>query len=320
MDCGVPFCQSRQRLPDRQPDPRVERPGLSGPLARRARPAAQDQQLPGVHRPHLPRAVRRRVRARHHRSRRSRSRTSRTRSSTAASPKAGSRRTLPATRTGKRVAIVGSGPAGLAAARQLNKAGHTVTVYERADRIGGLLMYGIPNMKLDKGVVERRVDLLRAEGVEFVINADVGKQRRSPSEAARRARRGAARDRRDAAARPARFRAASSRGIHFAMEFLTRQHEEPARLAASPTASYISAEGQATSIVIGGGDTGADCIGTSLRHGCKSLVNFELLDQAAGEARRRQPLAAVAEDPSHRLRARGSRSRASAPIRATTPS
>src|SRR5688572_1523873 len=82
---------------------------------------------------------------------------------------------VPAVRTGKRVAIVGSGPAGLAAAEQLNRAGHKVTVYERADRIGGLLMYGIPNMKLDKQVVNRRVDLLRAAGIEFVVNADVGK-------------------------------------------------------------------------------------------------------------------------------------------------
>ena len=107
----------------------------------------------------------------------------------------------PPARTGKRVAIVGSGPAGLAAADQLNKAGHQVTVYERADRIGGLLMYGIPNMKLDKGVVERRVDLLRAEGVEFVTNADVGKnvdpkKLRAEHDAL------LARDGRDAAARP----------------------------------------------------------------------------------------------------------------------
>ncbi len=102
MDCGVPFCQSRQRLPDRQPDPRVERPRLPGPLARCARPAAQDQQLPRVHGPHVPRAVRRRLRARHHRPRRSPSRTSRTRSSTAASRRAGSRPQPPEARTGKR--------------------------------------------------------------------------------------------------------------------------------------------------------------------------------------------------------------------------
>ena len=113
--------------------------------------------------------------------RRSRSRTSRTRSSTAALPKAGSRRSRRRERTGKRVAIVGSGPAGLAAAAQLNKVGHHVTVYERADRIGGLLMYGIPNMKLDKGVVQRRVDLLAAEGVEFVTCAHVGRQEDFPS-------------------------------------------------------------------------------------------------------------------------------------------
>ena len=202
-----------RRLPDRQPDSRVERPRLSGPLARRARSAAQDQQLSGVHRPHLPGAVRRRVRARHHRSRRSRSRTSRTRSSTAASPKAGSCRSPPSQRTGKRVAIVGSGPAGLAAAAQLNKAGHIVTVYERADRIGGLLMYGIPNMKLDKGVVERRVDLLRAEGVEFSHQRRRRRRQRRyarRSNAPRRERRRAARDRRDASRAICRFPAASS--------------------------------------------------------------------------------------------------------------
>ena len=96
-------------------------------------------------------------------------------------PKAGSSRSRPSYRTGKKVAIVGSGPAGLAAAAQLNKAGHTVTVYERADRIGGLLMYGIPNMKLDKGVVERRINLLRDEGVTFVTCAHVGRQEDFPA-------------------------------------------------------------------------------------------------------------------------------------------
>ncbi len=181
----------------------------------------------------------------------------------------------PKHRTGKRVAVVGSGPAGLAAADQLNSAGHSVTVYERADRIGGLLMYGIPNMKLDKRVVERRVGLLREAGVEFVTNADVG---RNVDPAELKARfdavllaTGATRPR-DLAI-PGR----DLTGIHFAMEFLTANTKS---LLDSNLADgrYISAKDKNV-IVIGGGDTGADCIGTSLRHGCRSIVNLELLDQ-----------------------------------------
>ena len=209
---------------------------------------------------------------------------------------------VPASRSGKRVAVVGSGPAGLAAADQLNKAGHKVTVYERADRIGGLLMYGIPNMKLDKGVVERRVDLLRAGGIEFVVERRRRQERRS-QEAARRERRAAADDRRDAAARPA-DPGPRARRRPFRDGVPDGQHEEPAREQLAD-GNYISAKDKRV-IVIGGGDTGADCIGTSLRHGCKSLLNFELLDQSPAEARARQSVAAVAEDPSLRLRARGS--------------
>jgi NAD(P)H-dependent glutamate synthase small subunit len=183
---------------------------------------------------------------------------------------------VPPARSGKRVAIVGSGPAGLAAADQLNKAGHKVTVYERADRIGGLLMYGIPNMKLDKGVVDRRVDLLRAGGIEFVVNADVGK---SVDPKKLRAEHDAlllttgATQPRDLAI-PGRELA----GVHFAMEFLTANTKS---LLASKLkdGNYISAKDKRV-VVIGGGDTGADCIGTSLRHGCKSLINLELLDQS----------------------------------------
>jgi glutamate synthase (NADPH/NADH) small chain len=180
---------------------------------------------------------------------------------------------VPAARSGKRVAIVGSGPAGLAAADQLNRAGHKVTVYERADRIGGLLMYGIPNMKLDKGVVDRRVDLLRASGIEFVVNADVG---RNVDPAKLRAENDAlllttgATQPRDLPI-PGR----ELGGIHFAMEFLTANTKS---LLDSDlkNGKYIDAKDKRV-IVIGGGDTGADCIGTSLRHGCKSLINLELL-------------------------------------------
>jgi glutamate synthase (NADPH/NADH) small chain len=181
----------------------------------------------------------------------------------------------PAERSGKRVAIVGSGPAGLAAADQLNAAGHHVTVYERADRIGGLLMYGIPNMKLDKQVVERRLDLMRRAGVEFVTNTDVGKtidplELKSKYDALLLAT-GATRPRDlDVPGR-------SLSGVHFAMEFLTANTKS---LLDSNLADgrYISAKGKNV-VVIGGGDTGADCIGTSLRHGCKSMVNIELLSQ-----------------------------------------
>jgi len=181
--------------------------------------------------------------------------------------------------TGKRVAIVGSGPAGLAAADQLNKAGHAVTVYERADRLGGLLMYGIPNMKLDKRVVERRLDIMRQSGVEFVTNADVGRSLdaqalKSEYDALLLAT-GATKP------RDLEIPGRSLGGVHFAMEFLTANTKS---LLASnlENGDYISARDKRV-VVIGGGDTGADCIGTALRHGCKSLINFELLSQPPQE-------------------------------------
>jgi glutamate synthase (NADPH/NADH) small chain len=186
---------------------------------------------------------------------------------------------LPEYRTGKKVAIIGSGPAGLAAADQLNKSGHQVTVYERADRIGGLLMYGIPNMKLDKHVVQRRLDLMAAEGVEFVTKADVGvnvdpKELLSGYDALLLAT-GATKP------RDLPIPGRQLQGIHFAMDFLTKN---TASLMDSGHADghYISAKGKKV-VVIGGGDTGCDCIGTSLRHGCTQLVNFELLDKPPAE-------------------------------------
>jgi len=182
----------------------------------------------------------------------------------------------PRVRTGKKVSIVGSGPAGLAAADQLNKAGHEVTVFERADRIGGLLMYGIPNMKLDKkGVVNRRIDLLRDAGIRFETNADVGgniepKQLLADSDALLLAT-GAT------VPRDLPIAGRELKGVHFAMEFLTAHTRSllDSRLA---DGKYISAEGKRV-IVIGGGDTGTDCIATSLRHGCSALINLELLDR-----------------------------------------
>ena len=179
----------------------------------------------------------------------------------------------PARRTDKRVAVVGSGPAGLAAAAQLNRAGHNVTVFERADRIGGLLMYGIPNMKLDKRVVQRRVDLLAAEGVKFVTGCEIGKdlpaaKLRAEFDAIVLC--GGATKPRDLPI-PGRELA----GIHQAMDFLTANTKS---LLNSHHADkqFISAKDKDV-VVIGGGDTGTDCVGTSMRHGCRSLVQLEIL-------------------------------------------
>ena len=181
--------------------------------------------------------------------------------------------TPPGFRTGKKVAVVGSGPAGLACAAELNRAGHEVTVFERADRIGGLLMYGIPAMKLDKSLVERRIGLLAAEGVRLVTNAEIGKS--YPTEKLGRefdaiALCGGATVPRDLPVEGRRLR-----GVHFAMEFLTANTK---RLLDGPRPDdgFISAEGKHV-VVIGGGDTGTDCVGTSLRHGCRGLVQLELL-------------------------------------------
>ena len=185
----------------------------------------------------------------------------------------------PAVRSGKSVAVVGSGPAGLAAAAQLNKAGHRVTVYERADRIGGLLMYGIPNMKLDKDVVQRRVDLMQAEGVAFVTNADVGDGSNGTLSVTDLL------DDVDAlllttgATTPNNLPIPGREldGVHFAMEFL---HQNTKSLLDSRHAdgNYIDAKDKNV-IVIGGGDTGTDCIGTAMRHGCKTLTNFEIVPE-----------------------------------------
>lgn len=181
----------------------------------------------------------------------------------------------PKFRTGKKIAIIGSGPAGLAAADQLNKAGHLVTVYERADRLGGLLMYGIPNMKLDKRIVERRTNFMAAEGINFKTGVAVGEDvqlldLKKENDAVIIAT-GAT------VARDLPIPGRNLEGIHFAMEFL---HKNTKSLLDSELqdGSYISAKDKDV-IVIGGGDTGNDCIGTSVRHGAKSVINFELLPQ-----------------------------------------
>jgi glutamate synthase (NADPH/NADH) small chain len=191
----------------------------------------------------------------------------------------------PEKRTGKKVAIVGSGPAGLAAAAQLNSAGHTVTVFERDDRIGGLLMYGIPPMKLEKNVVDRRVKLMAQEGVNFVTNAWIGKTHptaKLQAEFDAIVLAGGA-----TAARDLQVEGRNLKGVHYAMEFLLKSCKS---LLDSNFADrqFIDAKGKNV-IVIGGGDTGTDCVGTALRHGCKSLVQFEILP--------RPPDARAADNP-----------------------
>jgi glutamate synthase (NADPH/NADH) small chain len=178
----------------------------------------------------------------------------------------------PKARTGKKVAVVGSGPAGLCAAAQLNRAGHTVTVFERADRLGGLLMYGIPNMKLDKSVVQRRVDLMTQEGVTFVTNTEVGKDypaNKLLEEFDATVLCAGATKPRDL---PIEGR--QLHGVHFAMEFLTANTQS--LLNGRRNGNFISAEGKDV-MVIGGGDTGTDCVGTAMRHGCQSLIQLEIL-------------------------------------------
>ena len=191
----------------------------------------------------------------------------------------------PAVRTGKRVAVIGSGPAGLSAAAQLNQAGHTVSVYERADRIGGLLMYGIPNMKLDKGVVQRRIDLLRAEGVTFHTSVNVGDGSHGTVDVRSLVATNDAVLFSTGATVPRDLPIPGRElaGIHFAMDFL-RANTKSLLDSSHADGNYISAKGKDV-IVVGGVDTGTDCIGTSLRHGCRSLVNFEILPQPpAGRA------------------------------------
>ena len=178
-------------------------------------------------------------------------------------------------RSGKNIAIVGSGPAGLAAADELNKMGHSVKVYERSDRIGGLLMYGIPNMKLGKDVVERRVQILESEGIEFITNVDIGKdlttkELKETCDAVIFAT--GATQARDL---PAENR--DAKGIYPAMDFLT-SNTKSLLDSGQPDQSDLSAKGKNV-IVIGGGDTGTDCIGTSLRQGAKSIINFELMSR-----------------------------------------
>jgi glutamate synthase (NADPH/NADH) small chain len=186
----------------------------------------------------------------------------------------------PKIRTGKKVAVVGSGPSGLACAAQLNKAGHTVTVFERADRVGGLLMYGIPNMKLDKQkVVQRRIDLLEEEGVKFVTNTEVGKD--YPADKLMKEFDAVVLCGGATKPRDLNIEGRELKGIHFAMEFLSKNTKSLLD-SNHQDGNHISAEGKDV-LVIGGGDTGTDCVGTSLRHKCNSITQLEIMPRASEE-------------------------------------
>lgn len=179
----------------------------------------------------------------------------------------------PKVRTGKSVAIIGSGPSGLAAADQLNRRGHKVTVFERSDRLGGLLMYGIPNMKLEKHVIERKIKIMKEEGIEFITNADVGagtKANKILKDYDRVILACGASNPRDI-----KVKGRELKGIHFAVDFLKSTTKSLLDSNLSD-GTYISAKDKRV-LVIGGGDTGNDCVGTSIRHGAKSVLQLEMM-------------------------------------------
>lgn len=185
----------------------------------------------------------------------------------------------PKVRTGKKIAVIGSGPSGLAAADQLNLRGHSVTVFERSDRVGGLLMYGIPNMKLEKNVIDRKIDIMKQEGVEFKTGVDVGKDIKA-SDLLKDYDRiilacGASNP------RDIKAKGRDAKGIYFAVDFL--KSTTKALLDNDlKEGTYISAKGKNV-MVIGGGDTGNDCVGTSVRHGAKSVLQLEMMPKLPDE-------------------------------------
>lgn len=192
---------------------------------------------------------------------------------------------LPEIRTGKRVVVVGSGPSGLACADQLNKAGHLVTVFERNDRLGGLLMYGIPNMKLDKKIVQRRVKLLSEEGIEFRTGIEVGRDI-APEKLL---------EEYDAIVfccgatkpRDLPIEGRNLKGIYFAVDFL-KANTKSLLDSKHADGNYIDAKDKDV-IIIGGGDTGTDCVGTSIRHGCRSVMQLEIMPQPPVERKPDNP-------------------------------
>lgn len=191
----------------------------------------------------------------------------------------------PSQRTGKKVAVIGSGPSGLAAADQLNKRGHNVTVYERSDRAGGLLMYGIPNMKLEKQIVQRKIKIMEEEGVTFLTGTDVGKDLK-PAQLLREYDRillacGASNP------RDINVPGRDAKGIHFAVDFLTANTKS--LLDSNLTdGKYVNTKDKNV-IIIGGGDTGNDCVGTCIRHGCKSVTQIEMMPKAPDERAENNP-------------------------------
>lgn len=191
----------------------------------------------------------------------------------------------PKVRSGKHISVIGSGPSGLAVADTLNKRGHSVTVYEREDRVGGLLMYGIPNMKLEKSVINRRVEIMKAEGVKFVTNADVGhnvsaEEIMNSSDAVILA---------CGSSNPRNIEAVGrdAEGIYFAVDFLKSTTKSLLNSALADD-NYISAE-RKNVVIIGGGDTGNDCVGTCVRHGCNSVVQLEMMPKLPDERAENNP-------------------------------
>jgi len=183
---------------------------------------------------------------------------------------------IPVIRTNKKVAVIGSGPAGLACSEQLNKVGHSVTIYERADRPGGLLMYGIPNMKLDKKYVNRRINLMKQSGINFILNTEVGVDITKEELL----------DKYDAVVlctgsttpRDLKVENRDAKGIYFAVDYLT-QNTKSLLNSNHKDNKYINAK-NLNVIVIGGGDTGNDCVATAIRQGCKSVLQFEIMPEA----------------------------------------
>lgn len=191
----------------------------------------------------------------------------------------------PKVRTGKRVAIVGSGPSGLAAADQLNKRGHQVTVFERSDRVGGLLMYGIPNMKLEKQIIDRKIKIMEEEGVSFVTNTDVGRDIKADKllhDFDRVILACGASNPRDIKA-PGR----DAKGIYFAVDFL-KANTKSLLDSDFEDKTYVDTKGKHV-VIIGGGDTGNDCVGTSIRHGCKSVTQIEMMPKAPDKRAENNP-------------------------------